>query len=345
MGVVLKSLLTWPCILMVGIGVLSPDMLNLLDDNGGGSGGGTSSRVVFATYAESDEQLHVVVLLAESVREFGGKFNDVPIWLYVPEQFEEPDSGTIGRLKELGVAIRSSEAPDETSWFYYAGKVFAAGVAERAAEKEKAILVWLDADTIFLGEPKAFCLPAAVSIAFRPVMHNRSGTLYGKEPNRYWQCIYERLHIRPEQLFAMTTPADHQVINTYFHAGLLVVRPERGILRGWGESFRELCRDSALTAMCREDEDNRIFLHQTALVGAILHRLSRAEMVELPDTYNYPLFFDRTFGADHAFDSLNGVVTLRYHYYFRKPDPDWAARLKGPARQIDWLKSRLASAP
>jgi hypothetical protein len=140
----------------------------------------------------------------------------------------------------------------------------------------------------------------------------------------------------------MTTPADRQVINAYFNAGLLVVRPERGILRGWGEGFRELCRDPELTAMCRESVDNRIFLHQTALVGAVLHRLSRDEMIELPDTYNYPMFFKRMYGAKSEFDSLGDVVTLRYDVYFRNPEPDWADQLKGPSQQLEWLKGHLS---
>ena len=345
MGFEFRSALIWPGILLAGIGVFSPDMTNEIGKGNLGSGGSSDPGTVFATYAETNEQLHHVLILAESIREFSGCYRSAPIWVYLPGQFEEPDEAIIARLHEVKVAIRASTIPEETAWFFYAGKVYAAGLAEKAAEQQNRILVWLDDDTIILTEPTAIDLPENISVAYRPVMHNRSGTLYGEEPTEFWRNIYHRLHIRREQLFPMTTPADNQVINAYFNAGLIVVRPELGILRGWGESFSELCRDGKLVAMCRDEVDYRIFLHQTALVGAILHRLSRDEMYELSDRYNYPIFFKRMFGADTEFDSLDSVVTLRYDMYFRNPDSDWAGQLTGPARQLEWLKLRLGSTP
>jgi hypothetical protein len=320
-------------------------MMNEISESGIGAGGSKPPAVVFATYAESNEQLQHVLCLAESIREFSGQYAESPIWLYLPEVFEDRDESVLARLRAVDVAVRASTIPEQAAWFYFAGKVYASGIAEKAAEQEGRLLIWMDDDTIVLQEPRGFALPKQVSVAYRPVMHNRSGTLYGQQPNEFWRRIYQRLHVRSEQLFPMTTPADNQVINAYFNAGLLVVRPERGILRGWGESFSELCRDGELIAMCREVVDHRIFLHQTALVGAILHRLSRDEMLELPDRYNYPIFFKKMFGADSEFDSLEGVVTLRYDVYFRNPDPDWASQLSGPARQLDWLRLRLGATP
>jgi hypothetical protein len=172
-------------------------------------------------------------------------------------------------------------------------------------------------------------------------MHNRSGTLYGQPPNEFWNRIYDKLKIDNSLLFPMVTPADQQTINAYFNAGLLVVRPELGILRAWGESFKVLYEDSVLAKMCEDDITHRIFLHQTALVGAVLHRLGQDEMVELSLQYNYPIFFHHQFDATSAFESIEDVVTLRYDIYFRDPDPQWASKLKGDAQKIAWLKARV----
>lgn len=120
-----------------------------------------------------------------------------------------------------------------------------------------------------------------------------------------------------------------------------VVRPEHNILRKWSESFAVLYSDSVLARMCDDDITNKIFLHQTALVGAVLHRLGRDEMVELLLRYNYPIFFHQQFDATAAFESIEDVVTLRYDIYFRDPDPEWASKLKGDAQKIAWLKARL----
>ena len=121
----------------------------------------------------------------------------------------------------------------------------------------------------------------------------------------------------------------------------LVVRPGRGILRSWVEHFRRLYEDPVLLASAEEDRLKKIFLHQTALVGAALKSATRAELLELPPEYNYPLFFKEMFGAVEEFGSLADVVTLRYDVYFRNPAPGWHERLQGPPARVAWLRDRL----
>ncbi|MCP4582759.1 MAG: hypothetical protein GY839_14205 [candidate division Zixibacteria bacterium] len=301
----------------------------------------SKDKIVFATFVESAEQIDHIRYLAESIRKFGGQVKDAPIWLYVGD-YAAIDIDEIKQTFEpLGVEIYTSGAPEGALWFYYAGKTFAAGVAEKMAEGLAEILVWLDDDTIFLQEPSDFLLAPEISFAYRPVMHNRSGTLYGKKPTPFWGRIYDKLVIKSESLFEMTTPADNQKINAYFNAGLIAVRPEKGILRKWGEDFTVLYQDKVLADMCKADLNMRIFLHQTALVGAVLNTLGRDDMIELGDDYNYPLFFQQMFGADREFGSIDNVTSLRYDIYFRDPDPQWDQKIKGPKEKVDWIKARL----
>lgn len=298
---------------------------------------------MFATYAESDEQLRHVIYLAESIREFAGRFSEASILLYLPDGYTQRDSDLLDKLHQLNVAIRGCTIPEQTSWYYFAGKTHASGLAETEAIGAADILVWLDEDTIILREPTDLLLADSIGLGYRPVMHNRSGTLWGEPPTPFWAQIYEVLEIEPDSLFPMLTVADRQQIRAYFNAGLLAVRPERGLLRGWDESFVQLCDDKTLSRMCLDNVERRIFLHQTALVGAVCHRLSRQQMIELPASYNYPIFFKQQYGGLEEFDDISEVVTLRYDIYFRNPDPAWAEKLRGPAEQIAWLKSRLGA--
>jgi len=298
--------------------------------------------IVFAAYGETEEELNYLYCLAESIREFGGNVKDAPLWIFVPEHINIPVDSIIGRFGSIrNVEIKLSQTPPDALAFYFAGKVFAAGKAEKLAADKAEILVWMDSDTILLTEPGDFILPDSIAFAYRPVMHNRSGTLFNEPPNRFWKRIYEVLEIDEKTLFPMITPADNQEIKTYFNAGLIAIRPEFGILGKWGKDFEKLYRDSALIEMCHADITNRIFLHQTALVGAVLNTIDRSQMIELSDRYNYPIFFDIMFGADQPFDSLNNVVTLRYDYYFRNPEPNWEDKLIGDKEIIGWIKSRL----
>jgi hypothetical protein len=297
--------------------------------------------IMFATFAETEEQVDHAVIFAESIRQFGGAVKEAPIYLYVGDYSDIDIDQTRERLQFLNVMVQTSTAPNDALWFYYAGKVYAAAVAEKKAEKRGSVLVWMDDDTIVLDEPSELLLRPEISFGYRPVMHNRSGTLYGTKPNVFWSRIYEKLKVDYKNHFAMTTPADNQKIYAYFNAGLLVVRPNKGILQRWLNAFETLYKDSALAKMCRENVEYRIFLHQTALVGAVMNSLERDEMIELSDRYNYPLFFEQMFDASQQFGSIEGIKTLRYDIYFRNPDPEWYKKLKGPADKIDWLKKRL----
>jgi hypothetical protein len=300
------------------------------------------SAFIFASYAETDEQLRHVSLLAESLRRFGGRFSESRFCVYVPVDMVAADTDLERRLTGLGVEIRTTLAPADSREFYFAGKVFAAAAAEQeAAQKKGVILVWLDEDTVILRSPHEFDLEEIHFLAYRPVMHNRSGSLYSEPPDPFWRRIYQLLEIEDEWLFPMTTVADRQEIRPYFNAGLLVVRPRKGILRKWAEDFSILYHDSSLVDMCERDVDKRIFLHQTALVGAVLHLVGRENMHELPDAYNYPIFFHQQYESAQKFESLDEIVTLRYDVYFRNPDPDWAVKLRGPRNIINWLAEKL----
>ena len=305
-------------------------------------GDAMKSEMIFSVFAETPEQLNHALVLVESVRTFCGEFADSPVWIYMPESLKTGQTESIKRLTELKAECRLSPEPiPETARMYYAQKVYAASAAEQAAEKESSLLIWMDEDTVFLRQPDCLKLEKGIVFGYRPVMHNRSGVAWESEPNPFWQRIYELLNVNESMMFPMVTPADQIKIQPYFNAGLLAVRPGRKIMRRWVDCFEKLCRDEAIVEMCMEKVDNRIFVHQTALVGAVLPHLKRDQMTELPDTVNYPLFFDQMFGAKGKFEDLSKKTSIRYDMYFRNPAPDWADRLKGDPKLIRWLKAHL----
>jgi hypothetical protein len=304
---------------------------------------GAAQSVIFGAFAENGEQLYNALVLAESVRTFGGAFKDAPIWIYAPADLLKARRDLVEEHLARGARVKPSDAPRESRRFPFAGKVYAAARAETEASGKTAILVWMDNDTVVLREPAEFGLAKGKSLGYRPVTHQNIGSLYSEAPNAFWSRVFQKLSVRESALFPMRTVADGKTIRPYFNAGLLVVRPERGIMAKWALNFSALCRDPVIIDMCRKDERTNVFLHQAALTGAILNLLARDEMVQLSDRYNYPIFFKEMYGADEEFDTLTGVVTLRYDVFFRKPAPDWSAKLKGPAETVSWLKARLGN--
>jgi hypothetical protein len=300
-----------------------------------------TQKIIFAGFAEGAEQLSHMLVFVESVRKFAGSFRNAPVWIYVPEGSKEKHKKILEKFTALNAHLYESPAPDKALEYYFARKVFAAAEAEAQAETQTEILAWLDEDTIILKEPEDFLLPKEKSLGYRPVMHQNIGSLYSDPPDEFWSRVYKNLSIPESALFPMVTPADQRTLRPYFNAGLVVVRPERGILRQWPENFRLLYEDPLFAEMCQKDVYKRIFLHQAALVGAILNTLNKGEMLEFSAKYNYPLFFHEKFEATRKFGDISEAITTRYDIYFRDPTPGWSDRLKGPVEIITWLKEKF----
>ncbi|NIP43897.1 MAG: hypothetical protein GWO41_00965 [candidate division Zixibacteria bacterium] len=303
--------------------------------------GGGRKAVIFGTFAESEHGLQNALVLAESIRTFAGKYQDAPVWVYVSQYTPEISDGLKARFAELGVKIKNSRTPEDAMGFYYSSKVFASALAEKEAEGLGRILVWMDNDTVILSEPSEFILSSGIDFGYKPVMHKLIASSYTEPPDAFWARIYEMLGVAESSLFPMMTVTDSIEIRPYFNAGVLIVRPEREILRKWAEYYPILYRDEYFQNLAESDNRIKIFLHQVALVGAVLNNVEEKEMSELSDSVNYPIFFKEMFGADHEYDDLNGVVTLRYDYYFRNPAPDWQKKLRGPEEIISWLSDKL----
>ena len=71
-------------------------------------------------------------------------------------------------------------------------------------------------------------------------------------------------------IFPVKTPVDREKLRAYFNAGVLILRPEMGVLRRWPSCFATLYTDSVFVTWCKQDQLKAIFLHQAALAGAIL---------------------------------------------------------------------------
>lgn len=298
----------------------------------------SENRLAIATYAESQAELCCALRLIHSLRRFGGRLNGSPVSICVPRELFA--RAAAAEIADAAAQILPVDLPPSHRWLLYSGKVYAAAAAEASAGSD-APLAWLDCDTIVLDEPREFLLPPGFALAFRPVMHNRSGSLYDLPPNAYWTRIYDLLDLDRDLLFPMLSQADEQKIRAYFQAGSLVVNPAAGILQDWPEAFEQLARDPVLNEMCRVDRTLNVFLHQAALVGAVLHGVRGKVMIELSEKYSYPVFFERQYGSNRHFEDISDVATLRCVVSFKSLGPNWPQELVGSADKIAWLREHV----
>ncbi len=317
--------------LVVGAAVLAPQALK----------GGEPAPIIFTTFIEVREEILPARIMVESLRTFGGRFRDAPVWVYVSKELLAAESESLARFADLGAEVRTGEAPQSAIWFYLARKVFAAAQAESSAKGRAAVLARLDPDTIFIREPEEFILPEGKDLGYRPVFHRNICPLYHEPTDAYWSRAYEVMGIRESAVFPMVTPADDDTIRPYFQAGCVVARPEKGIMKKWAEMLIRLAGDPVIRKLSEQEPRKRLFTFQVALTGAILNVVERDKMLEFSHRINYPIFFKEMFGAKKDFHDISGAVTVRYEHFFQNPPPDWETILKGPADRIAWIKARF----
>ena len=127
----------------------------------------------------------------------------------------------------------------------------------------------------------------------------------------------------------------------YFNAGFLAARPERGLFRQWHKTFLDHYQTPAFRAFYQQNRSYIIFMHQAVLAGVTLRRLEREELLELPDSYNYPVHLYEQDTTDRRPASLDELKTFRHEGFHR--DPDWVQKMPASGRVKQWLREQLSS--
>ena len=79
--------------------------------------------IAFATFAETTEQLEHALVLAESIRTFGGAFGEAPITIYLPASLGADTPSLPSTLTPLRASAAISAVPAEAAAFPFARKV------------------------------------------------------------------------------------------------------------------------------------------------------------------------------------------------------------------------------
>ena len=124
----------------------------------------------------------------------------------------------------------------------------------------------------------------------------------------------------PERVFAMKPVVEDLLMRPYFNAGILVTRPESGLLRRWYATFLELYQAPAFQAFYQQNPRYTIFMHQAVLAGVVLSQLERGELLELPDTYNYPVHLFASDTTSKRPAGMEALVTFRHEGFYEKED-------------------------
>jgi hypothetical protein len=301
--------------------------------------GGADTRLAFASIVFPGESSETnAILLAESIRSFGGDLSENPINFYTPRDGMRLSEAFRERLSGLGGTLVPFVIDDEPLGFPFMAHAFAAARAEEDANV--GILAWLSPNTVVLGEPGDFLLGEGVSLGFRPVHHTLIGSRFDEPLDSFWSLIYELCGVPEERVFPMETHVDGATLRPYFNSGILVTRPGRGLMKAWRKKYVEVYDEPALRGFYGKDSMYRVFVHQAVLSGVILSELGTDELLELPPSYNYPLHLHGEDVTDGRPVAMEELVTMRHEGFYS--DPLWFERMPAGDSLKKWLVECLA---
>ena len=291
-------------------------------------------KLVYAFMAGPDEQEQAVILV-RSIRAFAGELAECPIWVFAPLSIEKLSNVVQEQLLALNVRLFSFAIEPEALGFTLAAKVYASAQAEALAKDEAELLAWLDTDMLVIREPGEFLLDSDKTLGYHPVHHKLIGSSYAEPLDEYWSLAYEHCNVPNENVFPMMTHVGNDKIQPYFNAGMLVLRPEKGVFHLWGDNFDRLYREPFFEAFYQKHVLYRVFFHQVILSGSILAAIPQAEMKELSPLINYPLHLIEEDVSGQRPTKINDLVTCRHENIFQRPDWETQFSAEGDLRQ--WI--------
>ena len=266
-------------------------------------------KLIFAYFSDCSDPKDLI--LAASIRKFGGSLSNYPICVLTPKL----DKNINNEIKDLFLLLNVDIIPfsiNNEPQFPFITYVLAAANAELLAKEKGKLLAWLGSNTIIFNEPQHFILDDDKNIGYRPVHHTNIGSFYNEPIDQFWQLVYQKCRVSKEQIFPMKTHVDHNKIRPYFNAGCLVVRPEKGLLQLWWNSYKALHDEQDFKELYSKNYIYAIFLHQAILSGLILATIERNKLYELPFDYNYPLNLYYNCPFVYRAKNINELTTVRY---------------------------------
>lgn len=291
-------------------------------------------------------------LLCESLRTFGGRYQNAPICAISPRPSRRPSREFARFAAEHAVEYLELALPNSCPEYGSANRIYAS--AHRAAHGQTEILVVVDSDTVFLREPD-FSLDGA-DVAARPVDVKGICTTGPNDPfDPYWRRLCRLGGIDYERLPFVTATVDGERIKASYNGGLVAVRRRTGILEKAAELF-----DRSVKAGLRPYEKRApsVFsstgyvgdtasgwwgTSQSTLSVAIWGTTERVRILE--PSYNVPLHSWDRFQSRHPALPLESLVHVHYHWLcspgFERANPLLNGRVPLPQGLATWLGARV----
>ena len=273
------------------------------------------------------------VLLCRSLRRFGGTLRDTPVYTFQPRRGPSIQKDTLKQLSCLGATHSTETLNADFREYGVTNKIFVCSHAEKHLKEE--VLVFVDSDTVFCGEPTELLLADGRDVALRPAdSHRLNSTGSGGVMDEYWRRAY---HLFGFTCQPFVTTEIGKRVRAFFSGGLIAVRRSAGLFGQWESDFRRLVAEGRVppsTGLSRMDE--------VALAITVIRAWDRAKVLD--GRYNYLIYRRGQLMPPWNTVALEEVVHAHYRRSFYEAEFLSSVRPALPPGEVRaWLERRLPS--
>ena len=278
-------------------------------------------------------------LLAESLRKFFPDNSRYPIYAVRPRKGKEISRETLNKFEDLHVTYIYK--PINVLWkdLPFANEAYGSAIAEELLKDDANELVYIDSDVVLLKYPEQLLMPDNIKLLITPVdVSDSDAVKVGENVPDNWKFCYKLMNVDSKDLWTLHTKIDNIEIYPYFNSGLIVVRPEIGIFRGWREMF-DISVKNGYFGIVNPFSKSFFFTDQLFLSTVIVSILKKDEIIILDNGYNFPLNYASQIFSKSGKIEINNITFLHYHHSFY--DMEWEKFINFNNTEGSWLISRL----
>ncbi|WP_020468194.1 hypothetical protein [Zavarzinella formosa] len=236
--------------------------------------------ITFVTCAESGALEGPPRRLAASLRKWGGRFANCPLYAVTPRFGAPLSSGTIREFRDLGVKYLRFSRHDGYEWNPYVNKLAAVKAVEDLADTEA--VAWLDADLFVVGEPHE--LELAPDEDFLASPSDAAGTTSGPGDlwEEYWQETGKLHGIDINSMPWVNTHREGKRIRYSVNGGLFVYRKTTK----FGTHYHDFCMkwlDAKFGSI-----HTKVFFHDQQALSLVAHQQG-LRIRHLNHSHNYEM--------------------------------------------------------
>jgi hypothetical protein len=175
-----------------------------------------------------------VMLLAESLRQFGGKYAGLPLVAVRPRAGPRLATATKRLLEKLDVDL-VEKSISAYPWWAMANKAASLEYTENNATTPH--VTWIDGDMVVLQEPDSFAPPAGIDFIGRAGEACDVASNGRDDRAEFWNLLCAKLGMSFEDFPDMISCPDEKPIKAYWQGGLLTYRREVRFGAVFGEVY------------------------------------------------------------------------------------------------------------